>query len=114
MDTNLFIEGDTGVIRLCMRCKVRGECFNYAIESDSVGIWGGTTDAEREQYRQVQSLLDDEVEVSWSRLPALLQEPLPVPIELRLSLLDGEIVIELESLPPPEEPEELPPLHEFQ
>ena len=39
-------------IRVCMRCPVRAECLSWAIENDEwFGVWGGTTEADRHQYR---------------------------------------------------------------
>ena len=31
----------------CRRCPVTAECLAYALRTDCVGVWGGTTDAER-------------------------------------------------------------------
>lgn len=33
---------------LCDRCPVREECFTYALAHGEQGIWGGTTEAQRE------------------------------------------------------------------
>ncbi len=33
-------------------CPCQAACLAYAIETDAVGIWGGTSDRERRQRRQ--------------------------------------------------------------
>lgn len=33
--------------RLCAGCPVEAECLAYALEHGLVGVWGGTTEAER-------------------------------------------------------------------
>ena len=33
--------------RVCARCPVTEQCLAYALDGDEVGIWGGTTNAER-------------------------------------------------------------------
>lgn len=39
--------------RLCGTCPVRGECLDFALADDSLtGLWGGTTDTERQQIRR--------------------------------------------------------------
>lgn len=43
-----FIESDfDSGKRICLRCPVQNECFAYAARTKSVGIWGGTTAADR-------------------------------------------------------------------
>jgi WhiB family transcriptional regulator, redox-sensing transcriptional regulator len=38
---------------LCEGCPVRQECLETALADDSlVGLWGGTTDAERREIRR--------------------------------------------------------------
>jgi WhiB family redox-sensing transcriptional regulator len=37
---------------ICRTCPVRAECLAYALEHNSPGIMGGTTEAERRQIRR--------------------------------------------------------------
>ena len=39
----------------CGMCPVRVECLDYAIVNHEVGIWGGTSDAERRLMRRSQT-----------------------------------------------------------
>lgn len=40
---------------LCAVCTVRGRCLDYALEDKSlIGVWGGTTTADRRLIRQAQ------------------------------------------------------------
>lgn len=34
--------------RVCDRCKVRSECLTWALDNPQVGVWGGTTRAQRD------------------------------------------------------------------
>jgi WhiB family transcriptional regulator, redox-sensing transcriptional regulator len=37
----------------CARCPVRQQCLDFALADESiVGLWGGTTDAERRELRR--------------------------------------------------------------
>lgn len=36
---------------VCLRCSVRVECFQYALDTQQHGIWGATTRADRLYYR---------------------------------------------------------------
>jgi WhiB family redox-sensing transcriptional regulator len=38
-------------LAVCARCPVRDECLDYAIRYDELGVWGGTTDAQRRRIR---------------------------------------------------------------
>jgi len=38
--------------KICMDCDVRRECLTTALEGKEQGIWGGTTDGEREALRR--------------------------------------------------------------
>jgi WhiB family redox-sensing transcriptional regulator len=60
-NTNLFfiLRGDpeqktkrTEAYAVCQHCPVKAECLDYAIINHEVGIWGGTTDAERRFLRR--------------------------------------------------------------
>lgn len=46
--------GDYGPAReLCAGCEVRQECLDYTLDHpEMVGLWGGTTDAERREVRR--------------------------------------------------------------
>lgn len=37
---------------ICSRCLCRAECLSYALADDVLGIWGGTTSAERRKLRR--------------------------------------------------------------
>lgn len=37
---------------LCSRCPVQGDCFQYALDADEHGVWGGTTREQRLYYRR--------------------------------------------------------------
>lgn len=111
MDTNLFIDGDERAIAICRYCSVSRECYDYAIQNDVTGVWGGTTDKEREGVRHRSSLLGGEVKVSWGTLPVATPPRL---LGLKTLLLGGEIEIEWGVLPPQEPRESLPPLTEIQ
>jgi WhiB family redox-sensing transcriptional regulator len=32
---------------VCRGCRVRAECYAYAVDHDELGIWGGTSERER-------------------------------------------------------------------
>lgn len=40
------------VKELCMSCPARLACFEYAVNNARFGIWGGTTERERNSYRR--------------------------------------------------------------
>ena len=37
---------------VCFRCTVRAACLSYALATGQAGIWGGTTQEERQVMRQ--------------------------------------------------------------
>ena len=39
-------------LSFCIRCEVRVECLEYAIDCMEHGVWGGTTLDERDRIRQ--------------------------------------------------------------
>ena len=65
MDTNMFIEGNEEMIYACYKCPVIRECLEYALRTDAQGIWGGTTDIQREEMKMRESLLDGEIRIIW-------------------------------------------------
>lgn len=36
---------------ICAKCPVRDLCLAYALEHSEVGVWGGTSDAQRRKLR---------------------------------------------------------------
>ena len=36
---------------ICAACPVRAECMDFAIRTNQVGIWGGTTERERKRIK---------------------------------------------------------------
>lgn len=62
-DPELFfpLKGQTDLIAaakaLCFGCPIKRECADYALNHDETlyGIWGGTTEAEREALRRRQA-----------------------------------------------------------
>lgn len=51
--TDTPLDRDQAVLlkRVCQRCPVQAPCLEYALAWDSVGVWGGTTGAERRRLR---------------------------------------------------------------
>jgi hypothetical protein len=43
--------------RICERCSVRQDCLEFAIGTDSTGIWGGMDTAERKRYAIANDLI---------------------------------------------------------
>jgi WhiB family transcriptional regulator, redox-sensing transcriptional regulator len=41
---------------ICGRCQVRGECLEYAVRHDEIGVWGGTTRRERRRLEGARRL----------------------------------------------------------
>lgn len=37
---------------LCAGCAVRAECLAYALEHESIGVWGGTSAKQRQKIRR--------------------------------------------------------------
>lgn len=53
-DPDLFIpEGNASLAAkaVCNGCPVKAPCLEHAVNTGAVGIWGGTTDAERTTKR---------------------------------------------------------------
>jgi WhiB family redox-sensing transcriptional regulator len=45
--------------RICRTCPVCGPCLRWALGSGDAGVWGGTTEDERRNLRQLRSPLRD-------------------------------------------------------
>lgn len=41
---------------LCSQCPLQVQCLRYAIRNSEVGIWGGTTESQRESLRRNQRI----------------------------------------------------------
>ncbi len=58
-DTELFYppQGAAGAQALgfCMRCSVREECLEWALERQEYGVWGGTTEFQRRAIRRARA-----------------------------------------------------------
>jgi WhiB family redox-sensing transcriptional regulator len=63
-DPELFFPDSAGdalrvkhlVKKICSSCDFQAECLEYAIDTDSFGIWGGTLEVERKRiikYKKV-------------------------------------------------------------
>jgi WhiB family transcriptional regulator, redox-sensing transcriptional regulator len=44
--------GSRKAISICSRCPVTRECLNYALVNNFSGIWGGTSEKERQKLRR--------------------------------------------------------------
>lgn len=44
-------------IQLCNKCEVKDPCLEYAIKFEPLGIWGGTTEVEREFMRREKEIM---------------------------------------------------------
>lgn len=42
--------------KFCEGCKIKSDCFNYALHHDVTGVWGGTTTRERQVMRSKMGL----------------------------------------------------------
>lgn len=43
---------DTGARRICNRCVVKEDCFEYALSNETYGIWGGYGNRSRQRFRR--------------------------------------------------------------
>lgn len=56
--TSRLSKSNRAAVAICMDCPVRLECLDFALDYRSVGglhhtgIWGGTTDVERDELRK--------------------------------------------------------------
>lgn len=75
VDPDIFFEeqayGDAQAV--CARCPVAGICLEYALGSESDGVWGGTTPAERQTQRGNVLVLSVETRRAADELDASLQ-----------------------------------------
>lgn len=61
-DINLFYPTDddhwtdTQAKAVCVGCKVKGKCLDYAIENELFGVWGGKNPRERSQIAVLRGL----------------------------------------------------------
>jgi WhiB family redox-sensing transcriptional regulator len=39
--------------QICRTCPVHGPCLRWALDSGDAGVWGGTTEDERRNHRQL-------------------------------------------------------------
>lgn len=44
-------DGSAAAKRLCASCDVRDACLEYAIPNELYGIWGGTSERQRQKMR---------------------------------------------------------------
>jgi WhiB family redox-sensing transcriptional regulator len=55
-DRNIFFPGagrqHAEALAICHGCPVRVECLEYALVTDSSGVWGGTSERERDRIRK--------------------------------------------------------------
>lgn len=75
LDPDIFFDeqayGDAQAF--CARCPVARTCLEYAMGSESDGVWGGTTPAERQTQRGNVLFLNVEVRRAADELDASLQ-----------------------------------------
>lgn len=48
---NAYLENIKRAIAVCTECPHQEACLDYALEAEPIGIWGGTTEMEREYIR---------------------------------------------------------------
>jgi|GEM_PF-298208 len=52
VDSDLFFSDEPGEIAaalvICESCPIKNECLKVALDSSAIGVWGGTTRAERD------------------------------------------------------------------
>lgn len=56
VDTELFFDGSgraiARAIQVCWTCRVAHDCLLYALDNHEVGVWGGTSDEDRDRIRR--------------------------------------------------------------
>jgi len=45
--------------KVCSTCMLIGVCREWALENNEMGIWGGTTEAERKKIRRMRNAVKD-------------------------------------------------------
>ena len=54
-DLNIFFSENLGEInqalQICNSCPIRQQCIDYALFAEEYGVWGGTTQAQRNKMR---------------------------------------------------------------
>lgn len=59
-DPEMFFSKDEQVQKIakqiCETCDVKAECLDFAIKQNQSGVWGGTSDKERRQFKYNQRL----------------------------------------------------------
>lgn len=57
IDPELFFSTEAAdqrdALAQCERCPTRQACFDHAMKYREEGIWGGTTDKQRDQFRRI-------------------------------------------------------------
>jgi WhiB family redox-sensing transcriptional regulator len=43
---------------ICQGCSLKTQCFEYALENDYEGVWGGTTDDDRQTIKSNKESLE--------------------------------------------------------
>jgi predicted RecB family nuclease len=49
---NASYYNERGAKQVCSTCVYKVECLIYAFKNNEIGIWGGTTDGQRKQFRR--------------------------------------------------------------
>ena len=64
VDPNLFHpergQNSQAAKSVCRACEVREECLEYALKYERIGVWGGTTEAERKVMRRTGTTTRDQ------------------------------------------------------
>jgi WhiB family redox-sensing transcriptional regulator len=58
-DVDFFTEARAAVVHaksICRACPVGGECLEFAVRHDEIGVWGGTTRRERRRLEGARRL----------------------------------------------------------
>jgi WhiB family redox-sensing transcriptional regulator len=49
-------ENESGAKKVCSDCTYKLECLSFAIKTNEIGIWGGTTEFERKNLKRRRNL----------------------------------------------------------